>query len=319
MHTHTHTHKSTRTHRYCTENHSGWAMERRMCLWSWQMVHVEVGMSPESINLPNGVAAVCCFHNTSCAIVRQLKVIIPRTFQPIKNTLRVVINNNNDKNFVIPWYFQRQWKSHTVATLFPTHHRLTPDPMVLLRLSGRHHHASSVDTDGWGTKWSGGKVGRGPEVTVMSSLVGLWSADCWSAPPSGLCWCSHMRHFFHHHGNRAARSWQSLRALGWRGPGWCSCFGCVCMVWWWPLLLSLDCWSHCCCHCWKTLSPNLIQAARDPLLTSWPEASAVGLPRCRSYGASSCCQSAFLQSYRMLIFGKQKGWHSLSAGLRCLI
>lgn len=66
------------------------------------MVHVEVGMSPGSINLPSGVAAVCCFHNMSCAMVRQLKVIIPRTFQSIKNTLRVVINNNNDKNFVIP-------------------------------------------------------------------------------------------------------------------------------------------------------------------------------------------------------------------------
>lgn len=39
---------TTHTHRYCTENHSGWAMERQVCLWSWHMVHGEVGDEPST-------------------------------------------------------------------------------------------------------------------------------------------------------------------------------------------------------------------------------------------------------------------------------
>lgn len=65
---------------------------------------------------------------------------------------------------------------------------------------------------GEGQKVRGGWRGG---VTVMLSPDALWSADCWSAPPSGLCWCSRRRHYCCRcHGNRAARSWQSLQALG---------------------------------------------------------------------------------------------------------
>lgn len=130
-----HTHAHTLTHQYCTENHSGWAMERRMCLWSWQMVHGEVGMSlyaQKSVNLP--------------------------TRRPLFPLARV----------------------------------------CHLRLSRR-----SQQFQHWWTR--GQRSGEGSEVMVMSSLDVLWSADYWSAPPSGLYWCSHRRDCCRRHGNRAAR------------------------------------------------------------------------------------------------------------------
>lgn len=46
---HARTLTNTHTHLYCTENHSGWARETWMCLWSWQMVHGN--LSPPYPNL----------------------------------------------------------------------------------------------------------------------------------------------------------------------------------------------------------------------------------------------------------------------------
>lgn len=66
--------------------------------------------------------------------------------------------------------------------------------------------------------------------------------------------------------------------------------------------------------CVSPLSPNLIQAARDPLLTSWPEASAVGLPRCRSYGASSCTKQRCKEQRDCVTEMMQGGGERLGGG-----
>lgn len=43
------------------------------------------------------------------------------------------------------------------------------------------------------------------------------------------------------------------------------------------------------------LSPSLIQAEWSPLLTSWPEDSAVGPPHCHNYDVASCARKTDMQ------------------------
>lgn len=128
----------------------------------------------------------------------------------------------------------------------PTHDPLQLTPMVSLEVFREERSCrfcSALMNDKL-------KVRRGgSRATVMLNQDALWSVNCWNGPLSELCWCSHKRHFFHHHGDRAVRSWQIPQALG-----WCGCSDCVCMAWWWLLLLSLDYRFHCCCRYWKTVN-----------------------------------------------------------------
>lgn len=128
---------------------------------------------------------------------------------------------------------------------------------------------------------------------VMWSLDVLWSADCWSVPPATLCWCSRKRHCCCRHGNHAAKSWQSLQALGWENTERGSGSGYVSTGWSLSVMFLRGCRFHYCYHCWKTLNPNLKPAGTDHYQTSWLEGSAVGPLHCHSCGDASYCRSAW--------------------------
>lgn len=147
--------------------------------------------------------------------------------------------------------------------------------------------AMKFGTDEWGTN----DQNLVPDDVMLSRAV-PWSADCWSEPLATLCWCSGRRHC--RHGNPAARSWHSVRALGSESTVRCSGSGCVSMGSSWLTMSPPNCRPQCCCHYWKTLNLNQIQADRDHYQTSWLEDSAVGPPHCHSSDDVSYYQSASL-------------------------